>query len=113
MKIIPGLILWEIMIVIRWQAPLKPTKEQALMIFRAEDLQPEEEILSKENIYPEHRHPFDEVRMVLEGELLFNVNGNQLLLRSGDKIMVPSNTKHSQKVLGDKSCLCIVANKFF
>ena len=101
------------MIVIRWQAPLKPTKEQALMIFRAEDLQPSEEILTKEKIYPEHRHPFDEVRMVLDGELLLNISGNQLLLRSGDKIMIPSNTKHSQKVLSDKSCLCIVANKFF
>ncbi len=101
------------MIVIRWQAPLRPTKEQALMIFRAEDLQPKEEILIKEKTYPEHRHPFDEVRMVLYGELLLNINGNQLLLRSGDKIMIPSNTKHSQKVLGNKDCFCIVANKFF
>ena len=101
------------MIVIRWQAPLKPTKEQALMIFRAEELQPKEEILAQKKTYPEHRHPFDEVRMVLYGELLFNVNGNQLLLRSGDKIMIPSNTKHSKKVLGDGCCICIVANKFF
>ena len=101
------------MIVIRWQAPLKPTKEQALMIFRAEEFQPREEILTREKNYPEHRHPFDEVRMVLDGELLFNVNGNQLLLRSGDKIIIPSNTKHSQKVLSEKPCFCIVANKFF
>ena len=101
------------MIVTRWQAPLKPTKEQALMIFRAEDLQPREEILTQKEVYPEHRHPFDEVRMVLEGELFLNINGNQLLLRSGDKIMIPSNTKHSQKVLSGKSCLCIVANKPF
>ena len=101
------------MIVTRWQAPLKPTKEQALMIFRAEDLQPREEILTQKEVYPEHRHPFDEVRMVLEGELFLDINGNQLLLRSGDKIMIPSNTKHSQKVLNGKSCLCIVANKPF
>jgi quercetin dioxygenase-like cupin family protein len=101
------------MIVIRWQAPLKPTKEQALMIFRAEDLQPHEETLTHQEIYPEHRHPFDEVRMILSGELSVNVNGNQLLLRSGDKIIIPSNTKHSQKVLGQDPCLCIVANKPF
>ena len=101
------------MIVIRWQAPLRPTKEQAVMIFRAEDLQPREETLSKDEVYPEHRHPFDEVRMILEGELSMNINGNQLLLRSGDKIIIPSNTKHSQKVLSDKPCECIVANKPF
>ncbi len=101
------------MIVIRWQAPLRPTKEQALMIFRAEDLQPREEILTTAETYPEHRHPFDEVRMILSGELSFNVNGNQLLLRSGDKIIIPSNTKHSQKVLGQDPCVSLVANKPF
>lgn len=83
------------------------------MIFRAEDLQPHEEILTVEEIYPEHRHPFDEVRMILSGELSFNVNGNQLLLRSGDKIIIPSNTKHSQKVLGQGPCVSLVANKPF
>lgn len=101
------------MIVIRWQAPLRPTKEQAIMIFRAEDLTPREEILTKEENYPEHKHPLDEVRMVLEGELSMNINGNKLLLRAGDKIVVPSNTKHSQKVLSEIPCLCIVANKPF
>jgi mannose-6-phosphate isomerase-like protein (cupin superfamily) len=101
------------MIVIRWQAPLRPTKEQAVMIFRAEDLQPHEEILTKEETYPDHRHPFDEVRMILSGELAMNISGNQLLLRSGDKIVIPSNTRHSQKVLGDLPCECIVANKPF
>lgn len=101
------------MIVIRWQAPLKPTKEQALMIFRAEDLLPREEVLTKEESYPEHKHPLDEIRMVLQGELSMNINGNQLLLRTGDKIMVPSNTKHSQKVLSEEPCVCIVANKPF
>lgn len=101
------------MIIIRWQAPLKPTKEQALMIFRAEDLSPREEILNVDDIYPDDRHPFDEIRMILEGELSMNINGNQLLLRAGDKIMIPANTKHSQKVLHDKPCLCIVANKPF
>lgn len=101
------------MIVIRWQAPLKPTKEQALMIFRAEDLQPRQENLTHEEVYPEHRHPFDEIRMILSGELSMNINGNQLLLRAGDKIMIPSNTKHSQKVLGNNPCETIVANKPF
>lgn len=101
------------MIVIRWQAPLRPTKEQAQMIFRAEDLAPREEILTKEEVYPEHRHPFDEIRMILDGELSMNINGNQLLLRAGDKIVIPSNTKHSQKVLGEAPCTTVVANRPF
>ena len=101
------------MLVYRWQAPLTPTKEQARMIFLAEDLSPREEVLTKEETYPEHRHPVDEVRMILEGEISMNISGNQLLLRPGDKIMIPANTKHSQRVLTDKPCLCLVANRPF
>lgn len=101
------------MLVYRWQAPLTPTAEQAKMIFLAEDLAPREEILTKEETYPDHRHPFDEIRMILDGELAMNISGNQLLLRPGDKIMIPSNTKHSQRVLGDRPCVCMVANRPF
>lgn len=101
------------MLVYRWLAPLKPTKEQARMIFLSEDLNPREEILSQEENYPEHRHPFDEVRMILDGEISMNISGNQLLLRPGDKIMIPANTKHTQKVLSQGPCLCLVANRPF
>lgn len=101
------------MLVYRWQAPLYPSQQQARMIFLAEDLTPREEILTKEENYPEHRHPFDEVRMILEGELSMNISGNQLLLRPGDKIMIPSNTKHSQRVLSQSPCVCFVANRPF
>lgn len=101
------------MLVYRWQAPLTPTKEQARMIFLAEDLTPREELLTNTEVYPEHRHPFDEIRMILDGEISMNISGNQLLLRPGDKIMIPSNTKHSQKVLGNGTCLCLVANRPF
>ncbi len=101
------------MLVYRWQAPLTPTKEQARMIFLAEELAPHEEILTKETTYPEHRHPFDEMRMILEGEISMNISGNQLLLRPGDKIMIPANTKHSQRVLSSEPCVCLVANRPF
>ena len=100
------------MIVMRWRAPLRPTKDQALIIFRSEDLEPREEVLKSDQTYPEDRHPFDEVRMLLEGELSMDINGNQILLREGDKIVIPANTKHSQKPLTDL-CLCLVANKPF
>ena len=83
------------------------------MIFLADDLNPHEEVLTNKEVYPEHRHPFDEIRMILEGELAMTISGNQLLLRTGDRIMIPSNTKHSQKVLGDGTCLCLVANRAF
>ena len=102
------------MIVTRWQAPIVPDVKQVKMMFEAEGLEPfEETILSEENI-PDHRHPFDEIRMVVEGELMLNLTGNKLLLRAGDKIVIPSNTKHS-KTVGQNAdkCICVCAKRAY
>lgn len=101
------------MIVKRWLAPLVPTKEQIYSLFEREGLDCFEEILKKDSLIPEHRHPFDEVRIIVEGQLLYNVAGNKLLLRAGDKITVPSNTKHSKKVQGSMDCVSICAYQVY
>ena len=99
------------MIVTRWQAQVVPDKEQIKRMFQIEGLEPHSETLNGHSEIKEHRHPFDEVRMVAEGELMLNISGTKLLLRAGDKIMIPSNTKHSKEVNTDEPCVCICANK--
>lgn len=101
------------MIVTRWQASVLPTLEQVKMIFEAEGLQPSEEVFTAPSVLPDHRHPFDEVRMVISGALFLNVAGNQLLLRPGDRIEIPANTRHSKSVEGSEPCVCVVANRPF
>ncbi len=101
------------MIVTRWQAPLLPTKEQIKMIFDSEGLEIEEETLPAHTKINDHRHPFDEIRMVVSGALFMNIAGNQLLLRAGDRIEIPSNTKHSKEPEGNESCFCIIAQRPF
>lgn len=101
------------MIVNRWQAPLVPTQEQIISIFRNEDLKPVEEIFYPNQPIAEHKHPFDEVRMIVSGEMIMNVAGNKILLRAGDKILIPSNTKHSKEVRGEEPCVSIYARKVF
>ena len=101
------------MIVTRWQAPVLPTLEQIKMIFAAEELTPEEETLPAKTVIADHRHPFDEVRMVMSGTLFLNISGNQILLRAGDRIDIPSNTRHSKSTEGDQTCVCIVAQRPF
>lgn len=97
------------MIVKRWMAPLIPSKQQIQKLFEQEGFEHFEEIFAPGEKIPEHRHPFDETRMIVEGRLLYNVAGNKLLLRPGDRILIPSNTRHSKAVHGDKSCLSICA----
>ena len=97
------------MLVRRWIAPIKPNKEQIKALFEREDLNYFEENFEAETFIPSHRHPFDEVRVIVKGQLLYNISGNKLLLREGDKIIIPSNTLHSKKVQGNEPCLSICA----
>ena len=101
------------MIVYRWQAPVLPTQGQIDQIFEREGLKPFEEVYQPGEEVGFHRHPFDEVRMLVKGSLLMDIAGNRLLLRAGDKIIIPSNTKHSKKNSGTDSCLCICSYKAF
>ena len=97
------------MLVKRWIAPLKPNKEQIKAFFEREELSYFEENFDPGVFIPNHRHPFDEVRMIVSGQLLYNISGNKLLLREGDKITIPSNTLHSKKVQGGQPCFSICA----
>jgi quercetin dioxygenase-like cupin family protein len=101
------------MIVTRWQAPALPSPEQVKMIFQAEGLNPVVETLPPRTVIPDHRHPFDEVRMVIAGRLILNISGNQLLLREGDRIDIPANTRHSKSADGYEDCICVVASRPF
>ncbi|OFZ19039.1 MAG: hypothetical protein A2Z20_09835 [Bdellovibrionales bacterium RBG_16_40_8] len=99
------------MIIHRWQAPIVPDKKQIRSLFEAEGLTPHEEAFPPDTTIDWHRHPFDEVRTVAQGEVVFDIAGNKLLLRAGDRIVIPSNTKHSFKTQGSTECVCIVASK--
>lgn len=82
------------MIITRWQAPVAPSQEQIKHILTAEGLEPQLEVIQKDQKQVEKKHPFSEIRIVAKGELLLTVGGTQLLLRSGDRIDIPANTKH-------------------
>jgi len=99
------------MIVQRWQAPRPLNQRQAELLLEAEGLEPFIEDFPAQTLIADHRHPFDEIRFVISGELLIDVSGNKLLLRSGDRILIPANTKHNTKVEGEQNCLCVCAQQ--
>ena len=101
------------MLVTRWQAQIVPKKDQIKLWFEAEGLVPKEVVLNASSEFKDLRHPFDDVIMVAEGEVILDIAGNKLLLRSGDKIVIPSNTKYSKKVEATVPCLCIEASKTY
>ena len=101
------------MILKRWQAPTIPSPEQMKMLFFAEGLKFKEEVYPAASEIEVHKHPFDEVRMVISGSMIFNLSGNKVLLRAGDRIEIPSNTTHAMTVHSDNECHSIVAFKVF
>lgn len=96
-----------IMLVVRWQAPVLPDMEQVKTMFEAEGLEPLIETTLAQNQPEMHRHPFDEVRMIVSGEMHLNISGNKLKLAAGDKIEIPSNTRHVTWVEKDHECLSV------
>lgn len=101
------------MVITRWQAPITPTPMQVKMILEQEGLEPFEETYKSGEKIKEHRHPFGEIRLIMAGELLFNIAGNQVLLRAGDRIEIPANTKHSHTAQGSQDCVCVCAFRPF
>lgn len=99
------------MLVSRWQAPIVPDKNQILKMYEMEGLEPQEETFENGVSIKDQRRPFDIVITVSSGEIKFDITGNQLLLRQGDRIMIPSNTKYSFDIAGNEPGQIILARK--
>lgn len=100
------------MIIRRWQAPITPDLKQIRQMFFLEGLKPESEELPDGIEVKDRKFPFDEVRIVVSGEVILEVAGNKVLLREGDRVMIPSNTTHNiQAHKGDS--LSLYARKIF
>lgn len=99
------------MIVQRWEAPLLPNKIQIEKLYLSEGLDVFEETYAPQQAVVEHRHPFCEVRTLLAGEMHFNIAGNQFVLRAGDRVEIPANTRHNHIAQGNEPCVCLVGYK--
>ncbi len=44
---------------------------------------------------PEHAHPHEQISYVLEGEMVFTLDGQTCTLRAGEGATIPSNVPHS------------------
>ncbi len=96
------------MIVQRWEAPLTPDRAQIEQLYQSEGLEIFEEIYHPQQPVMEHRHPFCEVRTILKGEMLCNIAGNQFILRPGDRVEIPANTRHTYTAQGAEACVSLV-----
>ena len=58
-------------------------------------------ILRKGSIVPQHSHDNEQITYVLDGALKFVIEGKELVVRSGEILVIPSNVPHSAEALED------------
>ena len=58
-------------------------------------------VLKKGCVVPPHKHENEQVTYILRGALKFEVNGNDIILRQGDVLHIPSNVVHAAIALED------------
>ncbi|MHB1673516.1 MAG: cupin domain-containing protein [Acidobacteriaceae bacterium] len=58
-------------------------------------------ILRKGSIVPLHSHENEQITYVLDGALKFVIQGKELIVRSGEILVIPPNLPHSAEALED------------
>jgi len=61
--------------------------------------------------YPDHEHPYIEVRWLVSGEVSFGVDGETYTLQPGDRLDMPANTVHDARIHPEKGATYICASK--
>lgn len=58
-------------------------------------------LLKKGCVVPEHSHPNEQIALILTGALEFVIDGETLIARAGELIVIPANVPHSATALED------------
>ncbi len=56
--------------------------------------------------YPTHIHPCDEVRWIVEGEMVLGANGQEYRFAPGDRFDVKPDTPHWARTAGGVTYIC-------
>jgi quercetin dioxygenase-like cupin family protein len=65
--------------------------------------------LGKGVIVPEHSHPNEQVATMIEGRMLFTVDGHQQIAEPGDSLVFRANVPHAAEALEDTVILDVFA----
>jgi quercetin dioxygenase-like cupin family protein len=62
-------------------------------------------------VFPAHTHPVDKMDGVVSGRFRMVVEGEEMILESGDCIGVPAGVEHGAEVLGDEPVISLDATR--
>ena len=57
--------------------------------------------LPKGATVPAHRHPNEQISHILSGAIRFTVDGQEVVVRAGETLVIPANAEHIAEALED------------
>ena len=57
--------------------------------------------LGKGFVVPTHQHESEQISYIVNGALKFNLEGKEIVVRTGELLVIPSNVPHSAEALED------------
>ncbi len=97
--------------IIRWKRTGKPTLGLLEKELIAEGLDPNLFTSNPGDVYPDHSHPYDEVRVMVKGRMRFTVGETKYVLNPGDRIEFLKDAVHSAEVDGEQIAVMLTASK--
>lgn len=58
-------------------------------------------VFKKGAIIPEHSHPSEQITYILKGAVKVNIQGKEIIVRSGEVLIIPPNVPHRFEALED------------
>jgi quercetin dioxygenase-like cupin family protein len=56
---------------------------------------------------PEHVHPHEQMGMCLQGEVIFTINGQDLLVKAGEFYQIPGSVPHAERNDGQELAVLV------
>lgn len=57
--------------------------------------------IAKGGVVPNHQHESEQISYIVEGALKFELEGQEVIVRAGEVLVIPSNVPHSAVALED------------
>jgi mannose-6-phosphate isomerase-like protein (cupin superfamily) len=96
-----------------WEADAPPQESELIATMAAEGLRPYCWANDPDYRYAVHQHDYSKVLYVVQGSIIFILpaTGQELLLRAGDRLVLPAHTVHGALV-GDEGVVCLEAPRY-
>lgn len=98
--------------IVRWTEPFPPNPAMLRFILESEGYFVYQWGDPPGSVYANHKHETDQVHWIVSGQMEICVErGGTHLLAAGDRDLMPANTYHSARMLGDENVVYLVGER--